>query len=113
MSLFLILLAAGDGKRLKSRVPKPFYKVNNRTLLEYSINSFKNFHEVKKIVVVYNKKHAKQINKLKLKNTIKIIGGRTRQHSTFIALKKLKKMNCKNNIQSFKIKKKKRNRIQN
>ena len=29
MSLFLILLAAGDSKRLKSTTPKPFQIVNN------------------------------------------------------------------------------------
>ena len=34
-------------------------------------------------------------NKLNLKNTIRISGGKTRQESTFNALIKLKKMNCK------------------
>ena len=47
MSLFLIVLAAGDGKRLKSKTPKPFNKVNNKTLLEYSLDTFKNFPEIK------------------------------------------------------------------
>jgi len=47
MSLFLILLAAGDGKRLKTKVPKPYNEVNDRTLLEYSINAFKNFADFK------------------------------------------------------------------
>ena len=42
MSLFLVLLAAGEGKRLKLETPKAFYKVNNKTLLEYSIKEFKN-----------------------------------------------------------------------
>ena len=95
MSLFLILLAAGDSKRLKSRIPKPFHIVNNKTLLEHSLNSFKNFHEIKKTVVVYNKKHKKYLDKLNLKNALKVIGGRSRQESTFKALKRIKKMNCK------------------
>jgi len=94
MSLFLILLAAGDSKRLKSNTPKPFHIVNNKTLLEHSFNAFKNFHEIKKTIIVYNKKHKKYLNKLNLKSTIKVIGGRTRQESTFKALKKIKKMNC-------------------
>ena len=47
MSLFLILLAAGDSKRLKSSTPKPFNIVNNKTLLEHSINALKNFTEIK------------------------------------------------------------------
>jgi len=95
MSLFLIILAAGDGKRLKSNVPKPFHKVNNITLLEHSINAFRNFKEIKKVVVVYNNKNKNYLEKLHLKNIIKIKGGKTRKQSVFNALKKIKKMNCK------------------
>ena len=95
MSLFLILLAAGDSKRLKSNTPKPYHTINDKTLLEYSINSFKNFQEIKKTVIVYNKKHKKYLNKLNLKNILKITGGKNRQESTFKALKRIKKMNCK------------------
>ena len=94
MSLFLILLAAGDSKRLKSNTPKPYNKVSNKTLLEHSLDAFQNFDKIKKTVIVYNKKHKKYLNKLNLKNTLKIVGGKTRQESTFIALKKIKKMNC-------------------
>ena len=95
MSFFLILLAAGNSKRLKSSTPKPFNKINNKTLLEHCINAFKNFHKIKKIIVVYNSKNKKYINKIDLKNIIKIRGGKTRQESVFRALKKIKKMNCK------------------
>ena len=95
MSIFLILLAAGDSKRLKSNTPKPFHVVNGKTLLEHSINSFKNFIKIKKIVVVYNQKHKKHLNKLKLNKIIKIIGGKTRHESTYKALKKIERMNCK------------------
>jgi len=95
MSLFLILLAAGDSKRFNSNTPKPFYKINNKTLLEHSFNAFSNFIKIKKTIVVYNKKHKKHINKIKLKNSIKITGGITRQESTFKALKYIKKKKCK------------------
>tara|TARA_Y100000590_G_C15613780_1_gene974905 strand:+ start:34 stop:1170 length:1137 start_codon:yes stop_codon:yes gene_type:complete len=95
MSLFLVLLAAGDSKRLNSTTPKPFQRVNNKTLLEYSISSFKKFNEIRKIVIVYNKKHKKHLNKLNLVNIIKIKGGKSRQESSFIALKKIRKMKCK------------------
>ena len=90
MSLFLILLAAGDSTRLKSRIPKPFHIVNNKTLLEHSLDSFKGFRKIEKTIIVYNKKHKKHLNKLKLENALKIVGGKTRQESAFIALKKLK-----------------------
>ena len=95
MSLFLIILAAGDSKRLKSRTPKPYLKINDKTLIEHSINQFKNFNTIKKIVIVYNKKHKKQLDKINLKNTLKIQGGFTRQESVFKALKKIRKMGCK------------------
>ena len=95
MSIFLILLAAGDSKRLESSTPKPFSIVNNKTLLEHSINAFKNFTEIKKIIIVYNKKHKKYLGKLKLNKTLKIVGGKTRQESTYKALQKIKGMGCK------------------
>ena len=93
MSLFLILLAAGEGKRLKTSIPKPYNKINNRTLLEHSLNAFKNCSQIKKNVLVYNKKHKKHLSKLKLENVIKIPGGKTRVESTFKALTKIKNMN--------------------
>ena len=95
MSLFLILLAAGDSKRLESSTPKPFNIVNNKTLLEHSINAFKNFTEIKKTIIVYNKKHKKYLGKLKLNKTLKIVGGKTRQESTYKALQKIRGMGCK------------------
>ena len=95
MSLFLILLAAGDSKRFESSTPKPFHKVNNKTLLEHSFNAFSSFIKIKKTIIVYNKKHKKHLNKIKLKNSLKIRGGNTRQESTFMALQFIKKMKCK------------------
>ena len=95
MSIFLILLAAGESKRLKFSIPKPYITVNNKKLLEHALNSFRDFRAIKKTVIVYNKKHKKHLNKLNPKNTLKIAGGKTRQESTFRALKRIKKMNCK------------------
>jgi 2-C-methyl-D-erythritol 4-phosphate cytidylyltransferase/2-C-methyl-D-erythritol 2,4-cyclodiphosphate synthase len=95
MSIFLILLAAGESKRLKSSLPKPYITVNNKKLLEHTLNLFKSFRVIKKTVIVYNKKHKKHLNKLNPKNILKIVGGKTRQESTFKALKRIKKMNCK------------------
>ena len=94
MSLFLILLAAGDSKRLGSNTPKPYNKVNHKTLLEHSLDSFRNFKEIKKTFIVYNKKHKRYLDKLNLKKAIKITGGKSRQESTFKALKIINKMSC-------------------
>ena len=94
MRLFLIVLAAGDSKRLKLSIPKPFQEVNNKTLLEYTINCFADFPEIKKRIIVYNKKHQKYLKKINLTNFIKVQGGKSRQESTFRALKRIKNMNC-------------------
>jgi len=95
MSLFLIILAAGDSKRFKSSTPKLYHLINNKTLLLHSLNAFKNIKQIKKTIIVYNSNHEKYLKKLYIKNVIKIIGGKTRQESTLKALKKIKKMNCK------------------
>ncbi len=68
MSLFLILLAAGESKRLKSAVPKPFVKINGKSLLELSYQSFSSISKINKTVIVYNKKHKKYLSKLDLGN---------------------------------------------
>ncbi|MAJ22389.1 MAG: 2-C-methyl-D-erythritol 2,4-cyclodiphosphate synthase [Candidatus Pelagibacter sp. TMED64] len=95
MKLFLILLAAGEGKRLNARIPKAYVNINGKNLLEYNINAFKSFKEIKKTIVVYNKKHKKRLDKIKLnKNCIKILGGNNRQKSVYNALKKIKNMKC-------------------
>ena len=68
---------------------------NMYAIYPHKINSFKDFPQIKKTILVYNKKHKKSLNKLNLKKIIKISGGKTRQESVFNALKKIKKMNCK------------------
>ena len=47
------------------------------------------FKQIRKIIVVYNKKDLKLLKSLKLKNVQLIKGGKTRQQSTFNALKYL------------------------
>ena len=94
MSIFLILLAAGESKRLKSTEPKPYIKVNNRTLVEHNIEKIQNIKAIKKIVIVYNKKNGKKLKNLSIKNLIKVIGGKTRSQSTHLALKRIKHLNC-------------------
>ena len=51
--------------------------VNNKSLLEYSLNAFKDFKNIKKTIIVYNKKHKKYFklksNPFLLMNAILII----------------------------------------
>ena len=91
MSFCLILLAAGESKRFKSKIPKPFVKIGGKTLLEHSLIKFRKIKQIKNIVVVINKKHFKFFKKISGNNISKVIGGKTRQVSTLNALKYIKK----------------------
>ncbi len=91
MSFCLILLAAGESKRFGSKIPKPYVKIGQNTLLEHSLLKFKKIKQIKKTIFVINKKHRKIANKIKFSNFTKIFGGKTRQESTFKALKYIKK----------------------
>ncbi len=91
MSFCLILLAGGNSSRFNSNLPKPYHKIAGKTLLEISLNKSLLFNQIKKTVVVYNKKHGKALKKTNLKKVKFIKGGKTRQESTFNALKYLAK----------------------
>ncbi len=87
MSFSLILLAAGNSKRLSSKIPKPFIKIANKTLLEYSLTKFGKIRQIKKIIIVTNKKHSKFFKNIKFNNCVKIMGGKTRQVNFGLVLK--------------------------
>ena len=89
MSFCLIILAAGNSHRFKSNIAKPYQKIAGKSLIEISVNKARKFKEIKKIILVYNKKDSKQVKLLKLKNIKLIFGGKSRQESTLKALKSL------------------------
>ena len=89
MSFSLIILAAGNSQRFRSKIGKPYQKIGGKSLIEININKARNFREIKKIILVYNKKDVNQVKSLKLKNVKLVSGGKTRQQSTFNALRYL------------------------
>ena len=89
MSFSLIILAAGNSHRFKSNIPKPYQKIAGKSLIEININKARKFKQIKKIILVYNKKDSKRIKSLKLKNVRLILGGKNRQLSAFNALNHL------------------------
>jgi 2-C-methyl-D-erythritol 4-phosphate cytidylyltransferase/2-C-methyl-D-erythritol 2,4-cyclodiphosphate synthase len=96
MGFSFILLAGGDSNRFKSSIPKQYHKIAGKTLIDITINKINQFKEIKKIVFVYNKNHKKYLKKTNIKNVKMIIGGRTRNESTYKALSyliKQKKIN--------------------
>ena len=89
MSFCLILLAAGNSNRFNANLAKPYHKIGGKTLLEITLNKASLFPEIKKTIIVFNKKHKKALKSLKLKNVTMIKGGNTRQQSTYKALRSL------------------------
>ena len=89
MSFCLIILAGGNSHRFKSNITKPYQKIAGKSLIEINLIKARKFKEIKKIILVFNRKDSKRVRSLKLKNVQLIVGGKNRQQSTFNALKYL------------------------
>ena len=90
MNFCLIILAGGNSHRFRSNIGKPYQKLAGKSLIEINVDKARKFKQIKKIILVYNKKDIKRLKSLRLKNIKFIPGGNTRQQSTFNALKFLK-----------------------
>ena len=91
MSFCLIILAGGSSHRFRSKIRKPYQKIAGKSLIEINVIKARKFKEIRKIILVYNKKDSKRVKSLNLKNIKLISGGNNRQQSTFNALRYLKK----------------------
>jgi len=91
MSFCFIILAGGNSHRFGSNIGKPYQKLAGKSLIEINVIKARKFKQIKKIILVYNKKDTKRVKSLKLKNIKLLIGGNNRQQSTFNALKYLRK----------------------
>ena len=89
MSFCLIILAGGNSHRFKSNIAKPYQKIAGKSLIEINLDKARKFKQIKKIIIVYNKKDTKRVKSLKLTNVELIVGGKNRQQSTYNALKYL------------------------
>lgn len=94
-----IILAAGSSKRMKG-INKLFFKIKGKPLVVYTIEAFEKHPQIKKIILVAQKKDFKRftdlIKKHKLNKVNQIIeGGRERQDSGFNGLKALEKLGVK------------------
>ena len=78
--IYAIILAGGKGSRFKSRLPKQLHKINDKTVLEYSIDTFKKTCLFDKILVIVPGEWKDEIQKIDSDLTI-IEGGTTRTES--------------------------------
>ncbi len=90
--LSAIILAAGQGRRLKAAGPKPLVKIGKFPAIIYSLNALDRHPGIDEIIVVVNTKNQRLITQLiksfSFKKVIKFVfGGRRRQDSVFNGLR--------------------------
>lgn len=81
-----IILASGSGDRSGLSLPKQFFEINGKTLLEIAVSTFDSHKGIDEIIVVVNIEFV-ELTKELLKNFSKVkkivAGGNTRQKSSY------------------------------
>lgn len=87
----VIIAAAGESKRLKARVRKPYLTINGKPLLLHNIQIFSRIPSVKEIIIAINAKDRTRAQRLardvKAVPVRLVTGGATRQESVANGLK--------------------------
>ena len=91
MKNIAVILAGGRGMRTGYAVPKQFYKIAGRTVIEYTIDAFEQNNHIDEIAVVMNSTCIDEMRSLMARNTwhkVKKIlkGGAERYNSTLSAI---------------------------
>lgn len=91
-----VIVAAGKGTRIKSKIPKAFILLNNRPLVFFSLKIFQNHKKVKKIILVVKKDYIAKaralVKKYKLTKVKTIVpGGILRKDSVINGLRCIEK----------------------
>ena len=87
-----VILASGTGERSGLDIPKQFYKLNAKTLLEYSIEAFNSHEKISSVIIVANPDFLDLTQDIALKyQKVRMIvnGGSTRQKSSYNGIKAL------------------------
>lgn len=92
--LSAIILAAGQGKRLKAAVPKPLVEIGNRPTITYSLSTLDKHPDIDEIIVVLSAENRSQVTKIIKSYAFKkiksfILGGKRRQDSVYNGLKEI------------------------
>ncbi|DAA96530.1 TPA: 2-C-methyl-D-erythritol 4-phosphate cytidylyltransferase [Candidatus Gastranaerophilales bacterium HUM_9] len=93
MKNIALILASGTGSRCNLGIPKQFAKINNKTILEYTINAFETHELIDEIYLVTSKEFLEKVKEL-TKDYIKvqavIQGGETRKDSSYNGISAIK-----------------------
>jgi 2-C-methyl-D-erythritol 4-phosphate cytidylyltransferase len=89
--LIAIIVAAGQGRRLKSAVPKPLVKIGKFPAIIYSLSVLNKHPQIDEIIVVVNAVNRAKITRLIQKGSFKkvkhfVLGGKRRQDSVYNGL---------------------------
>lgn len=92
MKYIAIILAGGSGRRMGGPLPKQFLEVNNRTILEYTIDKFEHAECIDEIAIVTHPDYVDKMQQIISSNPWKkvariLLGGKERTDSTLSALR--------------------------
>ena len=92
MKNIAIILAGGSGRRMGGPLPKQFLEVNNRTILEYTIDKFEHAECIDEIAIVTHPDYVDKMQQIISSNQWKkvariLLGGKERTDSTLSALR--------------------------
>jgi 2-C-methyl-D-erythritol 4-phosphate cytidylyltransferase len=90
MVFSVIILAAGSGRRSGLNYNKVLYEINRKKVLDYSLDFFEKFDQVKDIIIVASEADLSSIKSMYSKMNYKIIlGGKSRQESVYRGLQEV------------------------
>src|SRR4051812_37558695 len=82
---YVIIVAAGLGKRMNNDLPKQFIKINDKEIFLYAIEEFLYFDPKIRIIVVAHKDHIDLLKDILTRNNLNdvtvVTGGETRFNS--------------------------------
>lgn len=86
-----VILAGGTGSRLGAGIPKQFFKIAGKTVIEHTIDVFESNHLIDEIAIVVNELYVNTIEEIVLNNPWKKVrkilkGGQERYHSSLAAI---------------------------
>lgn len=91
MFVSAIVLAAGKGKRFRSRIPKPFVSLAGRSIIEYCLGTFGAIRDIKQIIIAVSPEGKSAVRKAlerrSLGEALIVSGGARRQDSVRNALR--------------------------
>lgn len=82
-----IIVAAGYGKRFGSVLPKQFQLLNDKQIIQYSIDYFQNDNRFDKIYLIVSNDYFEYAKQYETEKLQVLIGGKTRTQSVFNGLK--------------------------